>query len=1102
MVTFVSQCEKKALKRTRRVLDAFANRIGDNTWQTVITQEGLNAVKKLLRRTASKSTAISCHWLRSRSRSELVWVVGKKSKFNSQGFVPVNYTEQELMLEEKSTMLTLDTIVAASAIAGLFHDFGKANILFQNKLDKNHKGKKYEAYRHEWVSLRLFQAFVDSADEDNKWLKKLANIESQTTIKSCIRDGLDEIQLQQNHPILSLPPFAQLVAWLIASHHKLLLYPAWKVKNSPAPNLSHANEWLENNLEPVWNSYNSKDLDIKEVIPENWTLTGLPYQSSIWRATARMFAKDTLLTHETDYLNNQLFTMHIARLCLVQSDHYYSSLAPSDSKEEWRDDSYPVWANTDKTKKYKQKLEEHLIGVACNARKIARALPKLHAGLPQLEINSKLSDRVKKDFKLKFGWQDKAVGIAQEVAKKTIETGFFGINMASTGKGKTLANAKIMTAIGEEIGRVRFSVALGLRTLTLQTGEAYRTELDIKEQLAIMLGGIAVKQLFMNEQKKGAEVEQEALGSESANSSFDDFLMDYQGVMQEHSLSKWTKNEEKLNKLIQAPVLVCTIDHLVPATEGTRGDKHIAPMLRLFTSDLVIDEPDDFNLDDLPALCRLVNWAGMLGSRVLLSTATMPPALANALFRAYKAGWCEYAKANLENWNGEISCAWFDEYHSEPKTISCDEEYKKTHDGFVKKRIQKLQSNTQSKHLGKILNIDESSDKSPIEKLSESIFSGINQLHNQHKITQGGKNISIGLVRMANINPLVAIAKLLLQKDAPENTCIHYCVYHSKFPLAIRSHIESKLDRILQRKNQDAIWKHEEIQDKIENSNVQHHIFVVLASPVAEVGRDHDYDWAIIEPSSMRSIIQTSGRVLRHRDIFPKEPNIFLLNKNYKALKAGKLPYFQKPGFETEKIRMQNYDLNNILQEKQYKNISSSERIILPDSFDGSINNHENLVNLEHKALQNTLFAKEYGARLWWENNLGWSGEMQRQQKFRKSQKDTAYYLWLSDEYSPITWRAMNEEAYPPKWSDDPTDPPKFDKTMKDLCFGTNSGFWFEIEVKNIYQELGNDFKLDLPKVSERFGEVHLVEYENTSSDYKFHPILGVYQIIEEQNNE
>lgn len=30
-------------------------------------------------------------------------------------------------------------------------------------------------------------------------------------------------------------------------------------------------------------------------------------------------------------------------------------------------------------------------------------------------------------------------------------------------------------------------------------------------------------------------------------------------------------------------------------------------------------------------------------------------------------------------------------------------------------------------------------------------------------------------------------------------------------------------------------------------------------------GRDHDYDWAIVEPSSMRSIIQLAGRIRRHR---------------------------------------------------------------------------------------------------------------------------------------------------------------------------------------------------------------------------------------------
>ena len=45
MVTIVSQCEKKALGKTRRVLDAFANRIGDNVWQTVITEDMVKAVE-------------------------------------------------------------------------------------------------------------------------------------------------------------------------------------------------------------------------------------------------------------------------------------------------------------------------------------------------------------------------------------------------------------------------------------------------------------------------------------------------------------------------------------------------------------------------------------------------------------------------------------------------------------------------------------------------------------------------------------------------------------------------------------------------------------------------------------------------------------------------------------------------------------------------------------------------------------------------------------------------------------------------------------------------------------------------------------------------
>ena len=178
MVIFVSQCEKKALKKTRRVLDAFANRIGDNTWQTVITQEGLDTVKKMLRQTATKSTAVSCHWIRRRSRSQFLWVVGNKSKFDEQGVVPVNYTSSKIIIGDIEIMTDqifantkgqrLDQHMFAVGylayeiikrfvprngglsksvfIAGCWHDIGKIDPAFQDWLKKSSRKINLKMY--------------------------------------------------------------------------------------------------------------------------------------------------------------------------------------------------------------------------------------------------------------------------------------------------------------------------------------------------------------------------------------------------------------------------------------------------------------------------------------------------------------------------------------------------------------------------------------------------------------------------------------------------------------------------------------------------------------------------------------------------------------------------------------------------------------------------------------------------------------------------------------------------------------------------------------------------------------------------------------------
>ena len=1100
MVTFVSQCQKKSLNRTRRVLDAFANRIGDNTWQTVITEDGLIAVKKLLRKTASKNTAVSCHWIRSRSRSELVWVVGNRSAFNSQGIVPVNYTESDIaQYIDKNAWQAINDIKYASTIAALFHDFGKANNLFQKKIDPEETGEFSEPYRHEWVSMRLFQSFVGK-QSDKEWLKTLSQIE-RDAIPTCYRDGVDG-GVVKNHPLSQLPPFAQLVAWLIVSHHKLPTYPK-QIENSP-PEITNVDIWFERSLDANWNSSNCKDTDRLQRLQDNWTFDkGLPVKSIQWRSKACLLASEALsrmqLT-QANYLHEQLFTTHIARLCLMMADHYYSS--QKEVTEEWRNESYEAFANTDRdTKSLKQKLDEHHIGVAHHASEIAIKLPQLNHSLKQLERNVVLESNVEKEKLDTFGWQDKARNLAHKISADTITQGFFGINMASTGTGKTQANAKIMYTIGKGVRRIRFSVALGLRTLTLQTGVEYQEKLKIDEEdLALLVGGQSVKQLFENERQKSAAKDEKPerpiiTGSASQEPFLDeDIEVISQIALDSHSLSNWTIHDERIEKLLQAPVLVSTIDHLIPATEGSRGGKQIAPMLRLLTSDLVLDEPDDFGLEDLPALCRLVNWAGMLGCRVLLSTATMPPALAYALFEAYQAGWKQYAIANIPHWDHHIVCAWFDdkidcvaEKHSDLSS------YQKAHNAFAEKRVKKLKEDTLPKRKGYIAQIAQG-ENDAISNLAKTIHHNILQLHQNHHLSRNGKHLSIGLVRMANVNPLVAVTKKLLQMDSPENIMIHYCVYHSRYPLAIRSHLESKLDKLLKRHDAEAIWQLPDIAHALAAHPQSQHVFVVLASPVAEVGRDHDYDWAVVEPSSMRSIIQLAGRILRHRKQTPETPNICLLNQNYRSL-CKKSVCFEKPGFESGKLKFEpSHKLEDLLPKEQYESITAIPKIVLPNN-----KAEMNLIGLEHKAIANQLFGEKIngqplgGARVWWEKQPHWCGEVQHQQRFRASQKDEAYYLVLKDEYSGEKWQWKNENVYPAKLCE-----PLIEiKNIESVNTAIGCRFWFDLDAKTIYAALAKDFGIKLSEVSRRFGEIRLVEYgEGDTQAYCYHPNLGVYQEV------
>ncbi len=979
IVTFISQCEKKAIPRTRRVLDAFADRIGDNTWQTVITEEGLISVKKLLRKTVTKSTAVSCHWIRGRRRSELLWIVGNRNKFNREGVVPVNTTQKKLDQNKwENDWHYLPLIKALVAISALFHDWGKATVLFQEKLQpKNIQSIKGDPLRHEWISCLLLNALVHSSENpknDDAWLNLLIHKSwDEEKLKVAVLKNLDKTKALDN-----LPPLAQLVAWLIVSHHRL-------------PNLKDEAELKSFTAEPAetfedlfyfihadWgyqNKFDEKEYQqrLKQCFefPE-----GLLSQSDAWAKEIQKWS--ARLLQEQDNIAQVLadgswrVVLHHARLCLMLGDHYYSSC---DADPTWKT-SLSLIANTHyKTKQPKQFLDEHLVNVSKNAMRVAQSLSRLADEMePAYDIQ-----KLKKKSPQGFEWQDNAVKEIKQFRQKQddgIDQGWFIVNMASTGKGKTIANAKIMQALSKDGQSLRYVLALGLRTLTLQTGDSYRKDIGLgNDELAVLIGSKAVQELHQQQhhQEKSERVDElDEIGSESLEQLLENEL-DFAEMPQADFMNVlFPQAQAERNKaFLYKPVLACTIDHIMSATETKRGGKYILPSLRLSSSDLVIDEVDDFNGQDLIAIARLIHLTAMLGRKVMISSATIPPALAEGFFNVYQQGWqlyCAFKKLKQVQTVG----MWVDEFKSHTQCIDLTsdniiQQYKNGHDAFVKIRAKSLAEQI-IKHKAYIIECHDLMAHKEQKQLEESIqqqyFNRIRQniekLHHHHHTidVETGKKVSFGVVRVANIPPCVALTQYLLNTEWSENIAPRTMAYHSRQVLLLRSEQERHLDTVLKRKEkqheQPVALSNEVIRQHLDSTNSEHVIFILVATPVEEVGRDHDFDWAIVEPSSYRSIIQLAGRVLRHRHLEKDiaQPNIGLLQYNLKGLCGAKVA-FEKPGFEinNDKFKLKTKNLSDLIDLPEDAGINAIPRIQANTLLKAT----EKLADLEHAVLAHSL---------------------------------------------------------------------------------------------------------------------------------------------------
>ena len=264
-------------------------------------------------------------------------------------------------------------------------------------------------------------------------------------------------------------------------------------------------------------------------------------------------------------------------------------------------------------------------------------------------------------------------------------------------------------------------------------------------------------------------------------------------------------------------------------------------------------------------------------------------------------------------------------------------------------------------------------------------------------------------------------------------------------------------------------------------------LFILVATPVEEIGRDHDFDWAVVEPSSYRSIIQLAGRVRRHRDGGIDNPNIALLQYNWKTVKAGNQPgkkYFCRPGYEDKQV-LNNHDLCELIDTKAIaQSVNAIPRIQKPKH----LNYRNSLADLEHFVTQTQLAnykgvgpekLQGYLAESWYLTALP-----QVLNPFRKSEPTTKVFLMYEPDEECCVFIEKDEQGHPIDREN------ILQIRHQDISRNQEKRLWLQRDYIKLLEHYALQRDCSVKTISLRYGELSFIYREN--QEYEYSDQLGL----------